>query len=438
MVVLKASTLGCVICVVVLLQQLSPTEGKVQRGYIDLRNGADSSLEDHHWEFVSKFGYAIGEGQYRIRARLLGDSVRPDRPYLDFHVFLDEHWDNVETLPSCSERSSKARRTQPLYLADAGKWSSWTAGTLSQKVRPHIWYFAVSDCNQQLSGMPLAIEYEIRMTQVDGSEFSVEMKSMMAWNALVLLCLVVFIVRFYTRCHTFALSAGGLHQVIWILIASISLQFAAHTLHTMHLWSYQTNGTGIRTLDIISEVLFMLSQVVQTTLLIAIAMGYTLLPGRDGRMVIVKCIALLSLVIHVVLVSFAKLQEESACKYHENEGAVGWVLLSVRVLLLSWFAFATQASQTQGGVRLHEFFQHFRLAGSIYFLAYPVLFVVVQAFAPYLQQPIMHIGLLAMQTASNVWLAELFLSRGMYFKVSALNTSLLPGGPAGSTFDKLI
>lgn len=257
------------------------------------------------------------------------------------------------------------------------------------------------------------------------------------WNGIVLLCLIAFVVLFGARCRSLALSAGGLHQVIWILVISIALQLIAHTLHTVHLWRYQSDGTGIKTLDVLSEVLFMLSQVVQTTLLIAIAMGYTLLPGRDGRMVIVKWIALLALVIHAVLVSFGKLQDESACKYHENEGAVGWVLLSVRLLLFSWFVFATQASQEQGGLRLHDFFHRFRLAGSMYFVAYPALFVVVQAFAPYLQHPIMQIGLLAMQTTSNIWLAELFLSKGMYFKVSALSTSLLPGGCGAGMFDKL-
>jgi len=154
-------------------------------------------------------------------------------------------------------------------------------------------------------------------------------------------------------------------------------------------------------------------------------------------MVIVKWIALFSFFIHVGLVSFGKLQDESASKYHENEGAIGWVLLSVRLLLLSWFVLAAQASQKEGGLRLHDFLQRFQLAGVIYFLAYPLLFVVVQIFAPYLQHPIMQIGLLGMQTASEVWLAELFLTRGMYFKVSALSTSLLPGNHGAVIFDKM-
>jgi len=371
-------------------------------------------------------GYAIGEGHYRMRTRLREGFQRPEAPYLDFHVFLDEQWGDAEALSSCSLKSAKAKRTQPLYLGEAGEWSAWAVGTLVQKMRPHIWYFAVSDCNQDLGGSSLSFDYEIQLTQVDDSEFSVEMRGMLTWNFLALVGLSAFIACYWVRCCSFVESAGGLHQVIWALTAAISLQFVAQVLHTLHLWRYQVDGTGMQTLDLMSEVLFMLSQVVQTTLLIAIGMGYTLFPSRDDRMIIVKCIALLSLVIHAALVSFGKLQDESACKFHENEGAVGWVLMTVRLLLLSWFLFATQASQQQGGPQLHDFLHRFRLAGVIYFLAYPLLFVVVQVFAPYLQHPIMQVGLLVMQTASVMWLAKLFLSRGTYFKVSVLSSSLLP------------
>lgn len=424
----------CVLHAIALLQNVVLASAKVQRGVFDSRSS--SSLDNHHWQFVSKFGYAIGEGRYRMRTRLLEGSELPESPYLDFHVFLDEHWGKVEALPSCSLRRAEARRTQALYLSRPGEWSTWTAGTLYQKVRPHIWYFAVSDCNHELAA-PLSFEYEIHTTQVDGSEFSMEMRNMMSWNIIVLGCLTALIARYSARCRAFASSAGGLHQVIWVLTAAIALQFIGQALHTLHLWKYQSDGTGIVALDLLSEVLFMLSQVVQTTLLIAISMGYTLLPSREGRMEVVKGIALLSLVIHAALVSFGKLQDESACKYHENEGAVGWVLMSVRLLLLSWFVLASQESQREGGLRLHDFLQRFRLAGTVYFLAYPLLFVVVQVFAPYLQHPIMQIGLFSMQTASYIWLAELFLSRGTYFKVSALSTSLLPGSRGAGMFDKL-
>lgn len=180
----------------------------------------------------------------------------------------------------------------------------------------------------------------------------------------------------------------------------------------------------------------MFSQVTQTTLLIAIAMGYTLLPSRNNCIGVVRSIAGVSFFVHAALVSFGKVQEETASKFHENEGAVGWVLLSVRLMLFGWFVFSIQASQQEGGLRLHSFLHKFKLAGSLYFLAYPVLFVVVQIFAEYLRHPILQVGLIITQSASNVCLAELFLTRGTYFKVSSLSSSFLPGCHGLGGYDK--
>merc|ERR1711997_937658 len=82
----------------------------------------------------------------------------------------------------------------------------------------------------------------------------------------------------------------------------------------------------------------------------------------------------------------------------------------------------------EGGFKLCAFLQRFQFAGTLYFLSYPAIFILVQVFAPYLRHPIMHVGLLTMQTASAFWLANLFLFRGTYFEVSSLGSSLLPGG----------
>lgn len=411
------------------------TDGKVQTGSIEL--GSRGGL----WQFVGKFGYGIGEGEYTVRMKIREGASISKRSDVYFNLFLDEEWDDVLKLErsgkaSCEERIKRARRTELLYFEDAGEWQNFT-GSVAQKVRPHIWYFVVADCHNQYRDITGFLDYELHMTQPDGSEFGVEMRHMMAWNLLALVCLSVFVAWYVKRCQEFVRSAGDLHSVIQMLSLAIALQYTGQVLHTLHLQSYGSNGRGTVSLDLCSEVFVMLSQVVQTALLIAIAMGYTLLPRYSCRIDIVKCVAAASLFFHGALVSFGKLQEESACKYHENEGAVGWVLLSVRLLLFAWFVAAIQRSQAQGGLRLHGFFQSFRTAGSMYFLAYPVLFIVVQVFAPYLQHPILQIGLLSMQTASDVWLAELFLSRGTYFKVSALSSSLLPAsGHNACIFDK--
>jgi len=146
------------------------------------------------------------------------------------------------------------------------------------------------------------------------------------------------------------------------------------------------------------------------------------------ELALVKPITFAVCVVHAALVAVGKLHGDSHFKHHQSEGVLGWALVALRLGLYIWFVVAIKESQQKGGFRMQAFLQQFRTAGSIYFLAYPVLFVVVQIFAPYLQHPIMQTGLLTMQTASHFWLASLFLSRGNYFKASALGSSVLPGG----------
>merc|ERR1719414_1548757 len=104
------------------------------------------------------------------------------------------------------------------------------------------------------------------------------------------------------------------------------------------------------------------------------------------------------------------------------------MILCIRVLLFAWFLCACQATSAQAGLRLQRFITRFKAAGALYFLAYPLFFLIFGFFAPYLQHGLLTVGMMLMQMLSNFYLAELFLTRGEYFKVSCLSESKLPGG----------
>jgi len=300
-------------------------------------------------------------------------------------------------------------------------------------VRSHLWYFAISSCYGTRGNPDLEIDYELRLRQFDDSELSVEMMYMPVVSAFALLCLTVFLGAFTARCYNFERSAGNIHPVIGVLAVAVVLQWAAEAFNTIHFFTYRRNGLGWPIADCLAEVCFMLSQVVCSTLLIAIAQGYTLRRSNVGPSSLLRPTAVMLAVFHVLLVGLDKVQGEASDKHHENEGIIGWTILLARLALYGWFMAGVQALQQKGGFKLENFLHRFQLAGSAYFLAHPVIFVVVQAFAPYLQHPIMEVGMLTMQTTSAVWLADLFLSRGAYFEVSQLSSSLLPGG-FGNTF----
>ena len=63
-----------------------------------------------------------------------------------------------------------------------------------------------------------------------------------------------------------------------------------------------------------------------TSLLILIALGYTLLQSKIGDLDLVIPVALMISIMHVMVVGFGKIRDDASYKFHENEGVVGWVL----------------------------------------------------------------------------------------------------------------
>jgi hypothetical protein len=390
--------------------------------------------EDVRWRYFSKFGMGLGEGTYDLRVRLREPwTIASDRQ-VAFQVYLDEDWPQVEALPPCERaKSHMARNTWHPTVKAAGAWSPWQRGALLQRMRPHIWYFALSDCRPAPGrNSTLDLEFEFRARQENGSEFSFEAQHMLLAQSLMLLIFTAFLAWFARRCQTSWRSTGGLlHPVVWSLSAAVGLQYVAQALHVIHLWRFEVDGVGAWSVDALSENLFMASQVLHTTLILIIAQGHTLLPSSSEHgcdLAFMKRVAAAVLLLHAALVGLSKLQDGASFKHHENDGPVGWAILGIRLALYIWFLQSLRSLRLRTGFRLQAFLQQFQIAGSLYFLAYPVIFVVAQAFAPYLRHPIMQGGLLVTKLVSNAWLASLFLSRGSYFRVSALSASLLPGG----------
>lgn len=401
-------------------------EGKVQLGTVGIGGPGG---EQSRWQYLSKFGYDIGMGMYEVRLRLHKPrTIRHSAQLLSLHVYLDEDWGRVQAAPFC-ERTSQGlcRQSYDVEISRSGEWSDWHEGQLEQRVRPHIWYFALSNCgNPANSNETVEVDFELRARQEGGSEFGVEAGRMLGVHCVAIGLLGVFLVDYAARCVACFKSTCSLHPVIWVLTGALVLQLSAQALHSVHLCRYSSDGVGAPSLDALSESLLMASQVVHTTLLVLIAQGCTLAPSKDDYARTMKLISLGVLVVHAAIVWFGKYEDDAWHKTHQNEGAVGWALLVFRLALFGWFLCAARRTQRGLGMRQASFLQRFRAAGSLYFMSYPALFLIVQVLAPYLRHPTMQVGVLAMQLTSDFWLAGLFLRRGEHFEVSTLRGSLLP------------
>eukprot|EP00434_Breviolum_minutum_P042055 symbB.v1.2.037414.t1/scaffold5518.1/size26226/3 len=190
------------------------------------------------------------------------------------------------------------------------------------------------------------VEYEMSQLQEGNSHFSIETRWTLPSNVLSLLCFISFCGLFAKRCLTELSSVGRLHTVIWALAAVIAMQLLAQLLHALHLYSY--NGSGVKFCEVVAEIMFIVSQLVQSTLLILIGYGYTLVPV-DVEPSTVLLIFVASALLHIVLVLLTK-AEDSADKFHDYDGLAGKLLLGFRLAAYAVFLFCLKGTM---GVWFH-------------------------------------------------------------------------------------
>lgn len=329
-------------------------------------------------------------------------------------------------MQSC-EKKSFATTTVPVTLDGTGVWGDWTNKTFIP-TEPSMLYFVLHDCDIALQNFSHRISVEFRALQSNGSQFSIEMQGMLLVNFLCLALVAVHTLHVLTLTRAFFRSADSVHPVIWVLLVAMAIQYVGHAAHTFHLWRYWYDGVGVKVLEVASELLFALSQVMLSTLLIIIALGYTLLQSNIGELDLMIPVGFMVAVVHLILVGLGKVKDDSAYKFHDNEGPVGWILLILRVLLYFWFRWAINATAREGGGRLGRFCGEFRTAGTVYFLMFPVVFLATMLFKQHWRYAVMATCMMVKQVGCNIWLGHLFLKRGSYYSVSTLGSSFLPGG----------
>ena len=405
----------------VFISALSVSFGKFQTGTITIGGG-----EDNQWRYLSKFAYQVGTGKWSVRFKTIRPHVLRPTP-LVADVYLDNDWEEVDSRDACS-RSSLRRTTGTVDIPTNGEWSKWITGNLAQSIRPHVWYFAAVDCKNNFN-VPTKIRFELTATQANGSKFSAEVSGVLGILLVEMFVYGVFSFFFLRACLKFYRSNDGLHPVIWTLAAAVVLHALGIFCEFLHLWDYSSDGQGLKALNVLGQMSEILSQVVLSSLLILIALGYTLLHSTIGNLDIVIPIVFIVGIVHLLLVGFGKIKDDASYKFSENEGIVGWLLVGLRVVLLAWFLWATHETKKGAGMQLLHFLRKFEFAGALYFLAFPATMLLTGFFfPPYSRHRAVVVGLFAMTLCGYLWLSKLFLGRGQYFKVSTLSSSFLPGG----------
>jgi hypothetical protein len=133
---------------------MNVTGAEAKREVVTTSLGGKQEEEHTRWRYVSKFGFTTGEGTYRVRAKLrnlpAAWQAGGDEVTLQVEAYLDEDWPEVEREEVFCSRSGKARGFKDLLIPRNLSWGEWTVGSVHQHIRPHVWYYAVSDCTRSL------------------------------------------------------------------------------------------------------------------------------------------------------------------------------------------------------------------------------------------------------------------------------------------------
>ncbi|EER15679.1 Integral membrane protein GPR180 precursor, putative, partial [Perkinsus marinus ATCC 50983] len=286
------------IAFLLLLSLLARVQAKFQSGGIRLGGNKTS---DSKWRYVSKFRYHIGRGTWKLRIQTIRNHTN-ELIFLPVDIYREDSFLRAEMEVECRKRTVQDG-TMMIALPAGGEWGPWIEGHLYTSKHPRVWYWAISDCEHNyFTDIPGRLRFEFIATQPDGSEFSAE-RSGVQWLLLMqVLIYGAFSYRFYLACRRFIRSAESLHPLVITLACIISLQALVLLFQVLHMWWYAYNGYGLKALDVISQMLSVVNEVIVTSLLILIASGYTLLQSDLGDLDIVIPIVFMVAIIHILIV----------------------------------------------------------------------------------------------------------------------------------------
>ncbi|CAM9226350.1 unnamed protein product [Ectocarpus sp. 12 AP-2014] len=384
------------------------------------------------WMALTSFAFDIGTG--RIDVTFPQGSLGGVPEGTKMIAILDEDWPEFLAEERCMVRDRLNRWLVPMEPEATRDGDAVFGTTIRQSVRPHNWYLVVSHCNARGSPPKRArIEMSASFTQQGGSHISYEDKlttkviplMLMAFTAAAAIIGNLFVKR--------RREGGGMHPTLQFMLAALGMHWVFLLVHTLHLRSFATNGTGYVLLDVGGEVLHWGGQLLVSYVLVGLAYGWTLSSRAVQKYVpddknIVYLLAGCLGFLHLMFVILGRMSDDHHAKSHSLDSAPAYFLVLVRLALLGVFLLGALKTfeAEQNSVR-RGFIGRLVVLGSLWFAAMPVLVLVAMICAEYVQEPVVAVGSLLAQSLGLSVLSWLFLTRNEYYKMSSLaHTGMLP------------
>lgn len=127
-----------------------------------------------------------------------------------------------------------------------------------------------------------------------------------------------------------------------ISVYAIWFQILGLMCKLVHMWSYSNNGIGYVVLDVTSNVMQGVSEVIISLLLIFLASGWKLTFEEidfDDNIEIYVPFSALTFLVQLILVVLTVVDMDASHKYHDFSGIQGWCLVVLKLALLGFFAY---------------------------------------------------------------------------------------------------
>jgi len=149
---------------------------------------------------------------------------------------------------------------------------------IQHSIRTHGWFFVLADCDlEQYNTKVSPMDFEISMfnpgnTHLPADEFGLPKLYMAVFFLLLGFgCYAVYLLQ-----QHYEDQGKKVHLVVKLLSAAYILQLGSVFFELIHLWFYKSNGQGLYSADLLSELSEGLSQTMISFVLICLASGWTL------------------------------------------------------------------------------------------------------------------------------------------------------------------
>lgn len=379
--------------------------------------------DEDRWVPITDFGMTTGTGNFTFRAKT-NNPVPGDKTILkaQISIFLSNDWVPTLARKQCSEKMIDAIKSYDVLIPANGEWSAEIVGKLTQRRKPQVWHFVISDCQNSLGNS--GVKYELQVVNPGNEHFSAEMIGVnkIYWFVLVLLVLALGknSYEFFFKLNSDGDVSG---PMVW-LIFSIIFNIIGVVFVCVHYYFYSGDGEGLIILEFFGELFLLIASLSVSCLLIIIASGWTLVykdfPSAE------KYIPGMFLVLFCHLVTIAMNFVGAKTSFSKYEGWKGLIIILNNLLMFCWFIWNIYGTNKNKDLKKSGFFYLFGIAGSVYFLALPLLVFGTFLFPLHQRELVMITGSHMVQTAIFYFLFLIFTGKGDYHKMNTV-LNILPG-----------